>query len=210
MRLLAAASLFALGSLNAAQADVGMKIATPKGHVAFTVGDDWKVVQLQTKTPVATAVYQVPNPADEKTSESTNVVLVLYDLSTDRGRRRFNIPLQTYGESKPIESTLDGWTVFVQSGVQNDVEYTILDARREKVGDVGATVRVAWPHLPGNAKGYDVTMEKTFRSFLASVQGHEGPWTPGKDEVLQRPTGAAKDAGKDPVKDPVKNPVENK
>lgn len=187
MRTLIAAALLALGSQTPAHADVAMKIVTPKGYVAFTVGDDWKVVQLQTKTPVATAVYQVPNLADEKTSESTNVVLILYDLATDRGRRRFNIPLPTYGETKPAESTLEGWTVFRQMGIQNDVEYTILDARREKVGDMAATVRVAWPHLPSNAKDYDEKMEKTFRSFLAGVQGHEGPWTPGKDEVVHRP-----------------------
>ena len=186
-------ALFALASLAPAQADVGMKIVTPKGYVAFTVGDDWKVVQLQSKTPVATAVYQVPNPGDEKTSESTNVVLILYDLSTDRGRRRFNIPLPTYGEAKPAESRLDGWTVFRQTGIQNDVEYTIFDARREKIGDMAATVRVAWPHLPDHAKGYDEKMEKTFRSFLASVQGHQGPWTPDKDEVLHRPMEPAKD-----------------
>jgi hypothetical protein len=197
MRFLAAASLLALGASTLAHADVGMKIVTPKGYVAFTVGDDWKVVQLQGKTPVATAVYQLPNPGDEKTSESTNIVLVLYDLATDRGRRRFNIPLPTYGANKPIESTLNGWTVFVQSGIQNDIEYTILDARREKVGDVAATVRVAWPHLPGNANGYDEKMEKTFRAFLASIQGHEGTWTPGKDEVLHRPEGTAKDPAKE-------------
>ena len=192
MRLLAAASLVVLGSVTAAHADVGMKIVTPKGYVSFTVGDDWKVVQLQTKTPVATAVYQVPNPADAKTSESTNVVIIFYDLATDRGRRRFNLPLPTYGESKPVEATLAGWTVFRQTGVQNDVEYTILDARRENIGDMAATVRVAWPHLPDNSKGYDEQMEETFRSFLASVQGHQGPWTPGKDEVLHRPDEPAK------------------
>jgi hypothetical protein len=178
MRAWIGSALLMLGSLAPAQADVGQKIATPKGYVAYTVGDDWKVVQLQSRTPVATAVYQVPNPADEKTSESTNVVLILYDLSTDRGRRRFNIPLPTYGDDKPAESTLNGWAVFRQTGMQNEVEYTILDARRDQVGDMAATVRVAWPHLPGNAKGYDEQMEKTFRSFLASVQGQEVPRSP--------------------------------
>lgn len=197
MRLLPAASLLALGALAPALADVGMKIVTPKGYVAFTVGEDWKVVQLDTDTPVATAVYQIPNPADEKTAESTNVVIVLCDLSTDRGRRRFDIPLPTYGEDKPAESSLNGWTVYRQRGTQNEVEYTILDARREKIGDMAASVRVAWPHLPGNARGYDEKMENTFRSFLASVQGHVGPWTPGKDEVLHRPEKPAKDSARD-------------
>lgn len=174
LRRLITAGLLVLTPMMAAQADVGAKIVTPQGHVAFAVGDDWKVVQMQTRMPVATAVYQVPNPADEKTSESTNVVIILYDLSTDRGRRRFNIPLPTYGEKKPAESTQEGWTVFRQTGTQNDVQYTILDARRDKIGDVAASVRVAWPHLPGNAKGYDERMEKTFRSFLASITGHIG------------------------------------
>jgi hypothetical protein len=187
MRPLIAATLLTLGALPAAHADVAMKIVTPKGYVGFVTGDDWTVVQFQSRTPVATAVFQVPNPADEKTTESTNIVLILYDLATDRGRRRFNLPLPTYGESKPAQSTLEGWTVYRQTGIQNDVEYTILDARREKIGDVAASVRVAWPHLANNAVGYDERMEQAFRSFLAGVQGHEGPWTPGKDEVLHRP-----------------------
>jgi hypothetical protein len=187
MRTLIAFALLALASQTPAHADVNTKIVTPKGYVAFTVGDDWKVVQLQSKTPVATAVYQLPNPADEKTAESTNVVLILYDLSTERGKRRFDMPLPTYGENQPAGNQFDGWTVFRQTGIQNDIEYTILDARREKVGDVAATVRVAWPHLAGNAKGFDENMEKTFRSFLASVRGHDGPAAQGSDEVMHRP-----------------------
>ena len=115
-RNLIASALLALGAMTPAHADVAMKIVTPKGYVAFTVGDDWKVVQLQSKTPVATAVYQVPNPADEKTTESTNLVLILYDLATERGRRRFNMPLPTYGENKPAESKLEGYALLTGMG----------------------------------------------------------------------------------------------
>jgi hypothetical protein len=77
--------------------------------------------------------------------------------------------------------------VYRQKGKQNGVPYTIVDAVRKDVGEVAASVRLAWPRLPGNDAKYDEQMEHTLRSFLASVQGHVGPWTPREDEVIHRP-----------------------
>lgn len=46
------------------------------------------------------------------------------------------------------------------------------------MADLAATVRLAWPQLPDNAKDYDKEMEKAFRVFLAGVRGEIMPRTP--------------------------------
>jgi hypothetical protein len=164
-----------------------MTVVTGRGYVAYDVGDDWAVLSMETMGPVRSAVYQLPNPADEGTTESTNIALVLYDLATQQGREGFDAPIPEYSADKPVESEIAGWTIFRQSGIQHDVEYTIVDARRDGVGDVAAAVRMAWPHLKNNGADYDAQMETTFRSFLAGIQGHIGPWTPREGEVVRRP-----------------------
>jgi len=160
--------LFAITS--AVHADSAVTFETPKGQVACVAGDDWAVLSKHLQTPVATVVFQIPNPADANTPESTNLALVLYDLASAQGKSRFEQPLPQYTEDKPEESSLDGWTLYRHEGMQNEVEYTILDARKQRVGDVAATVRLAWPRLPGNDADYDLAMEKIFRTFLAGVK----------------------------------------
>lgn len=172
-----------------AQADTQMTLVTQKGHVSYMVGDDWAVLSMKTQTPVSAAVYQIPNPADADTPESTNLVLMLYDLATKNGRAEFERPVPDYTEEGPVQSEYQGWTVYRHSGMQNDVEYTILDARRRDVGngEVAAGVRLSWPHLPDNRADYDQEMEATFHSFLARLKGHAGSWTAREGEVVQRP-----------------------
>jgi len=58
---------------------IELKILTTKGFVAFTVEDDWRVLSMQTKPPIAFAIFQVPNFADEGTPESTNLVISLFN-----------------------------------------------------------------------------------------------------------------------------------
>jgi hypothetical protein len=191
MTRLLAAAVAAMTLAPVARADTQMTVVTDKGYVAFVVGDDWAVLSMKTKTPVSAAVYQIPNAADAETPESTNLVLMLYDLTTQAGRAEFEKPVPDYSENEPVESEYQGWTVYRHFGMQNDVEYTILDARRRDVGDgeVAAGVRLSWPHLPDNREHYDAEMESTFRSFLTGVQGHVGPWTPREGEVAYRAEG---------------------
>jgi hypothetical protein len=162
----------------AAQADIVKNLITGHSRVSYQIGDEWAVVSEQGNRPVSTVVYQIPNPADADTPESTNIVLILYDLSTAKGRGGYDAPLPHYSDEKPVESSLDGWSILKHTGAQNEVEYTILDARNDNVADLAASVRLAWPHMPGNAKDYDQRMEQTFREFLAGVRGEITPRTP--------------------------------
>lgn len=168
---------------------MGMKIFTTGGYVEFTVGGDWAVLSMQSTLPIATAMFQIPNPADAGTPDSTNLVLLLFDPRSEIARAKFDAIVLHQG-STPIEQTYGPWTTFRQEADQGATRYTILDAKRVDVGDVSASVRLAWPHLKENAAGYDESMEAMFREFLNSVEGKLGPNVPQPGEVIRRPTGS--------------------
>ena len=181
------ALLVTIAAAVPARADTGLKVVTQKGYVSFVVADDWAVLSMPAAGPVSAAVFQLPNPADEGTSDSTNLSLMLYDLSTAQGRAAFETPVRQYGAAKPEEKKVNGWSVYQQTATQGPTEYTILDAKRKDVADVAAGVRLAWPHLPRNPPDFDKTMGKTFQSFLESISGHLGPYKPQEGEVVRRP-----------------------
>jgi hypothetical protein len=166
---------------------VEMKIFTTAGFVAFTVGSGWSVLSMQSQLPIATAVLQLPNPADGGTPDSTNLVLMLYAPDSERGRATFEAPVKQYGETAPGVASLDEWTIYHQKAKQGGTVYSILDAKRGRVADVSVSVRLAWPHLLTNPATYDAEMESAFRAFLASVHGAIGPYMPAADEVIRRP-----------------------
>lgn len=57
--------------------EVDLSLITDKGWIQFTVGGEWKILKVDTKNPTRVALFQIPNPADEGTSDSTNASVVL-------------------------------------------------------------------------------------------------------------------------------------
>ncbi|MEO8018807.1 MAG: hypothetical protein ABI769_13410 [Pseudomonadota bacterium] len=43
---------------------------------------------------------------------------------------------------------------------------------------MAASVRLAWPHLPGNPPDYVTRMESAIHTFLAFINRHVGPILP--------------------------------
>lgn len=170
-----------------ATADTLLKIVTNNGAVSFVAHDNWPVLSMQSKLPVAAVVFQLPNPADENTPHSTNLVLKLYDKLSEKGKSAYATPAPRYGTVAPTVRTWEGWLISRQEFQQNGVPYTILDAKRPDVGDVSASVRLAWPHLAANVPSYDRDLELQFQQFLRSVQGQTGKYKPQDGEVIRRP-----------------------
>jgi hypothetical protein len=171
--LIVISGLFVLGC-SCANAAVDMKIVTPKGYVAFTVGDNWTTIAMQTKLPIATAAFQLPNPNDNGTSDSTNLAIMLYEPDSDKARDSFEAEVKQYGPKAPLVQSLKKWTIYRQEAKQGNTPYSIIDAKRKDVGDVWVSIRLAWPHLAGNPKSYDSEMESTFRAFMNSIYGRIG------------------------------------
>jgi len=61
---------------------VDLSVITNKGWVQFTVGGEWPILKLDTKSPARVALFQIPNPADKGTSDSTNVAVRLDEIDS--------------------------------------------------------------------------------------------------------------------------------
>lgn len=191
MKTAAAALVYALAAWSVAAAGVELKIITPKGYVAFSAADHWSVLELQTKMPVAAAVFQLPNAADEGTPDSTNLVLLLWERGSEKESTVYGAPVTQYGSVAPISESFEDWKVFRQEARQGETLYSIWDARKSGVADVSVSVRLAWPHLPNNPADYAGEMERTFRAFLTSVSGRLGKYERREGEVVRRPANRA-------------------
>lgn len=171
-----------------ARASTELTIITGNGSVSFVAEDNWPVLSMQTKLPVAAISFQLPNPADLDTPHSTSIALMLYDLKSEQGQRAFGAFPPPAGPMSKTVMKWGGWTVTRQRGADEGAEYTILDAKNSAVGDVAASARLAWPHLKANAPLYDQHIELRFRQFLESVKGKIGPHVRQDGEVIRRAT----------------------
>ena len=158
---------------------------TAKGYVLYSVPSDWRVLTVQTKGATKAAAYQIANPADEGTPDSTNVLVTLYDLSDERGRAATAVIGKAYG-SGGVEKSSDGeWTLYSQTASQNGTAYILIDATRS-VADVMVGIRCAWPHLPRNPEGYDSHIRALCESLWRSVDGHLGRDIPPGLKVFRK------------------------
>jgi hypothetical protein len=161
-------------------------IVTTKGYVSFAVPDDWRVIAMQSKSPVAVAAFQIPNPADSGTPDATNVAVSLFSVETKPGRDGERDVGRQFGPTAPTVTAKDGWTVYTQTANQGDTLYTIIDAKKS-CADVVVGVRFAWPHLPKNAPELDTQMKGQLDSVLDSVNGALGRPQRKDGDVVRRP-----------------------
>jgi hypothetical protein len=170
-----------------AAADTELTIVTKKGYVAFVAADHWPVLQMETEMPVAVAVFQLPNAADEDTPDSTNLIVQLFERGSEQEKTIYEAPVRQHGADAPAVESFEAWQIYRQTAEQGSTTYSIWDARKGGVVDVSVSVRLAWPHLPKNAPGYAAEMERTFRTFLQSIRGGLGEYRPREGEVMRRP-----------------------
>jgi hypothetical protein len=163
--LILAIPLIAFGS---PEAKVRMGIVTKTDKIGFTVGADWKVIAMQSKLPKAVAVFQIANPADDGTPDSTNLSISLFEASSPEEKDSLASLLGGRAEGKVDKTKHGDWEVLSYTGQQDSTAYSIRDAFKP-VADCIVMVRFAWPHLPKNAKDYDSTMEATFLAVVDSV-----------------------------------------
>ena len=181
-KLIATIILFTITSTAHA---VDLKIVTAKGHVGFTAGDHWLVIGSQTKPPIAVMAFQIPNKADEGTTDSTNLSLSLFTPDSEKAHNALAKIGQSYGTEPPKMENYKEWKTYHQSAKQGKTDYIVIDATK-KVADVVVGVRLAWPQLSSNNIDYDEEMTQLFFTFLESVNGQIGSYEPKPNEVLRR------------------------
>jgi hypothetical protein len=168
---------------------IGFRFITELGSVAFVVPPDWSMISVQSRPPISLAAFQAPNPADQGTSDSTNVAISVFQLDTALARTARSNVGQQFGPAPPVVSRYNEWTIYTHAPVQGATTYVVLDGVRDLPELHSAVaVRLAWPKLSGNTPSYDADMTATYHRLLDSVSGAKGPYTPDPNEVVRRPT----------------------
>jgi len=168
---------------------VEFTVITTKGWVRYAVGASWTVLWMEPKPPRTTAGYQIPNRADQSTSDSSNFALITVQKEFPEAVASEMVKAATqWGASPPLRTKHDGWTVFSQEAKQKDTDYTVRNAYKD-IADVRVFVRFAWPHLKTNPQNYPAEMDGLFDILLDSIVGKVGKYEPRKGEVFRRKEG---------------------
>ena len=137
-------------------------------RIQFSVPPDWLVISSKSDTTNTVFAFQIPNPAEEGTPDSTNLVIVASDLKQPGAKAAFEKKASNPEEKAQKRKLVDHWGCSSFSATQGSTEYEIWDCCRT-VTDCGVYVRAAWPHLPKNSPEYDKTMETRLAQVLNSV-----------------------------------------
>jgi len=143
-------------------------VFTIVGRVQFAVPGEWPVVASKSTAEKTVFAFQIPNAADKKTPDSTNISIVASDLKDAKDREAFEKKASTLDHDAQEKQLVEGWRCSSFSAMQKSTEYIAWDCYRV-VAECGIAVRIAWPHLPKNPADYDKQMETVLSDFLISV-----------------------------------------
>jgi hypothetical protein len=161
-----------LGTGEPPPSSVRVTFLTSASHVSFTADGAWHMLAVQPKLPLATIGFQIKNPPDESTPDSTNIGVSLLDASSDEATKTAKAKLaELLGKRAvgKIKKTKYGeWDRWSYASKQDQSSSELRDAYRQ-LGRVFVAVRFTWPKLAKNPKNYDAAMEAVFLSLLDSV-----------------------------------------
>ena len=154
-------------------------------RVQFSVPANWKVIANKSTSEKTVFAFQIPNSADEGTSDSSNVSIIATDLKTAQDRNGFQTQPSSADHNAQDKKLVEGWgcSTFSAAQASTKTQYVIWDCRRT-IADCGVSVRMAWPHLPKNPPDFDNQMQTILSSFLTSVGPFKGV---PKSGVLRKP-----------------------
>ncbi|GEM_PF-6121127 len=118
----------------------------------------------------AVAFQLLGNQAEVGTPHSSNLVVTAIDVTVTE----LLIPFTQVLISKPKEGEVDseykGWAVRRWSGKQDEVDYSIIDARTTNTAtSLGVHIRIAWPMLADNPEGYDDRMLEIVHVMIQQI-----------------------------------------
>ena len=153
-------------------------------RIRFSVPGNWPVISSKSTPEKTTFAFQIPNRADKKTSDSSNLVIVSSYLGNTQEKEDFEKKASTTENNATEQKLVEGWRCSTFTGMQKSTQYVVWDCYR-KVADCGVKVRIAWPHLPKNPPDYDKQMEVVLSDFLNSVAPSK-PVEPTSKGVLRK------------------------
>ena len=148
-------------------------------RIKFSVPGRWPVIASQSTAEKTVFGFQIPNPADKGTTDSSNLSIVSSYLKDAEDRDAFEKKASSTDHDAQEKKSVDGWRCTSFSAMQKSTQYVVWDCHRV-VAECGVSVRIAWPQLSKNPPDYDKQMETVLSDFLVSV-------TPSKKAPTQEP-----------------------
>src|SRR5215475_6257921 len=78
-------------------------------RIQFSVPGDWPVVASKSTPEKTVFAFQIPNKADEGTSDSTNLSIISSFLKDAQQREAFEKKATSLGPNAQAKNLLDGW-----------------------------------------------------------------------------------------------------
>jgi hypothetical protein len=153
-------------------------------RIRFSVPGNWPVISSKSTPEKTTFAFQIPNRADKKTSDSSNLVIVSSYLSNAQEKQDFEKKASTTENNATEQKLVEGWRCSTFTGIQKSTQYVVWDCYR-MVADCGVKVRIAWPHHPKNPPDHHKQMEAVLSDFRISVAPSK-PLEPTSKGVLRR------------------------
>lgn len=117
--------------------------------------------------------FQILNPADEGSGDSTNLSVVAYDMRETEAMVKFTSSLLEHEEQKHAATEMGDWAVHKWNGKQGETNYEIRDCYRT-LKDFGIHVRLAIPIIPKTAKEWSAKLDANFKKLLESIAVKDG------------------------------------
>lgn len=137
------------------------------GRVQFSVPGDWVVIASKSGGTRTTFAFQIKNPADEGTPDSTNLAVNSYYLKDHNAKDAFDKRRSSQDPKAHTKELTDNWECSTFSALQDTTSYEDWDCFRT-INECGVFVRMAWPHLPKNPPDYDDQMKTALVDVLRS------------------------------------------
>jgi hypothetical protein len=119
-------------------------------------------------SPSDMVAFQILNPADDGTDDSTNLSVVAFDVRGTEGMLKFTQSLTEHEEKKHPSKEVGEWAIYTWSGKQGATNYEIRDCYRT-MKPFGIHVRLAVPKIAKTTKEWTDKLDADFKKLLESI-----------------------------------------
>ena len=129
----------------------------------------WVIIAHKpTGSPSDVVAFQILNPADNGTEDSTNLSVVAWDLQQTEAMLKFTREVLDHEKQKRTPKEAGEWAIYTWTDKQGDTEYEIRDCYRT-AKPFGLHVRLAIPKLAKTKKEWSDKLDTDFKKLLESI-----------------------------------------
>ncbi len=139
------------------------------GSVTVRSPESWVIIKHQVGSTSDLIAFQILDPADEGTDDSTNVSVIAFDLRVVNTALKFTQSVLEHGKLKHPEKENGKWLIYTWHSKQEETNYEIRDCYLTS-NQYGIYVRLAFPKLEKTTKEWSTKLEVDFKQLLDTLE----------------------------------------